>query len=246
MDRAVYNSAMELYLIRHAQSTNNALPAETDRVCDPALTELGQRQAAIVAGHLANGATRDPAGPPGAPAAAPGFGITHLFCSPMWRALQTAQPIGRALGLAPTVWVEMHEAGGVYLDHGPEVGHVGYPGKTRSEILTAFPNYRLPEGITESGWWRNGFEDRAACQQRARRVAAELHRWAERPERIAVVSHGAFLDSLLKALLEQQPNAGFFFFHYNTAITRLDFNADGHLNIRYLNRVDHLPPNLIS
>ena len=49
---------MDLYIIRHAQSTNNALPAEVelrDRVCDPLLSDLGYRQAAFLAEHLATG-----------------------------------------------------------------------------------------------------------------------------------------------------------------------------------------------
>ena len=46
---------MELYIIRHGQSTNNTLVDLSQRVCDPPLTELGQRQAGYVAAHLANG-----------------------------------------------------------------------------------------------------------------------------------------------------------------------------------------------
>ena len=46
---------MQLYIVRHAQSTNNALADIRDRVCDPTLTELGERQAEIVGGHLAAG-----------------------------------------------------------------------------------------------------------------------------------------------------------------------------------------------
>ena len=46
---------MKLYIIRHAQSINNALANQMDRVCDPSLTELGYRQAEIVAQHLVGG-----------------------------------------------------------------------------------------------------------------------------------------------------------------------------------------------
>ena len=167
--------AMDLFIIRHAQSTNNALPIEVelrDRVRDPLLTELGYRQAERVAEHLATGrdgwseaASADPeAG--GSPSAAP-YGITHLVCSPMKRTLLTAQPISQALDLRPEIWLDIHEHGGVYLDHGEPAGKVGYPGITRPEVLAQFPGYRVPEELTDQGWWHDGFEEWETCLLRA-------------------------------------------------------------------------------
>jgi broad specificity phosphatase PhoE len=235
---------MELFIVRHAQSTNNALGNPQDRDCDPPLTELGRRQADVVAQHLATAVppiqwtATDPA--------RPGYGITRLYCSPMWRSLQTAQPIGRALGLVPEVWIDIHEHGGIYLDHGGERGIVGYPGKTRSQILAEFSDYSLPEGITEEGWWQGDHEDRAACHGRAIRVAGRLRTWADSEEHIAVVSHGGFIDALLKALFSQLPGYHAYYHQHNTAISQISFHSDGHLDVRYLNRVDHLPPTLVT
>ncbi len=237
---------MELYLIRHGQSTNNALMDPTHRECDPPLTELGQRQAQLLAQHLANGFNPKYFGMSSDDDDSRGYRITRLYCSPMWRALQTAQPISQALGLAPEVWIEIHEHGGIYLDHGEDGGIVGYPGKTRSEILQEFPNYVLPEGITEQGWWRDGREEIADCHARAIKVAEQLRSWANTEECIALVSHGTFIDALLKALFNQLPGYHLFYHHHNTAITRIDFDAEGRLHLRYLNRIDHLPPELIS
>lgn len=238
---------MELYIIRHGQSTNNALADQRDRVCDPPLTELGKRQAETVAQHLANGVWPERLGWGSADEAdGQGFGITRLYCSAMWRALQTAQPIGQALGLKPEVWIDLHEKGGIYLDHGEPTGRVGYPGKTRSEILAEFPDYVLPADITEHGWWKGGYEDTPACHQRAIRVAEKLRAQAASDERIAIISHGGFADALLKALFNQLPGHHLFYSHYNTAITRVDFQTDGRLVLRYLNRVDHLPLALVS
>ncbi len=242
---------MELYLIRHGQSTNNALSEARERVFDPALTGLGLRQAQLAAEHLANGlnpelAVWTPEGGGSAPNRC-GYGITRLYCSPMMRALQTAQPIGQALGLAPEVWVDIHEQGGIFLDHGEaDGGVVGYPGKTRPEILAEFPGYKLPAGITDLGWWKWGYEEMSVCHGRAVRVAEELVKRAAGDERIAMVSHGGFVDALLKALSNQLPGYFLFYFHYNTAITRVDFRGDGRLDFRYLNRVAHLPPDAIS
>ena len=239
---------MELYVIRHAQSTNNILTDSRDRVCDPPLTELGQRQAKIVAHHLANGLNPELSAwtPTGDNPTPYGYGITRLYCSPMWRALQTAQPIGQALGLAPEVWIDIHEQGGIFLDHGEARGVVGYPGKTRQEILTDFPNYILPEGVTEQGWWKWGYEELGVCHGRAIKAAEELGKRATSDERIAIVSHGGFIDALLKALFNQLPGYYLFYYHYNTAISRIDFYSDGRLDFRYLNRVAHLPPGSIS
>ncbi len=74
---------MELYLIRHGQSTNNVgLP----HVADPPLSDLGKKQAYYVGKAL----QREE--------------ISRLYCSPMLRALQTAEVIGGILSLAPHVY----------------------------------------------------------------------------------------------------------------------------------------------
>jgi broad specificity phosphatase PhoE len=235
--------SMELFIIRHAQSTNNALDDPRNRVCDPSLTELGHRQAEIVAQYLANGMHPTPweKSP-----RAQGWGITRLYCSPMWRALQTAQYIGQALGLAPEVWVDIHERGGIYLDHGAE-GVFGYPGKTRAEILTEFPSYILPNDITEQGWWHQpGQENRSDFHERTSRVVKRLRGWAASDERIAMVTHGTFIDTLLKTLLNQALNYDVYYHHLSTAISWIGFRNDGHLDVEYFNWVNHLPPELIS
>ncbi|MCD6289349.1 MAG: histidine phosphatase family protein [Anaerolineae bacterium] len=230
---------MELYIIRHGQSTNNALADPKERDRDPSLTEIGFKQADFLARYLSEsiqGYTHPPVNLP----------ITKLYCSPMRRALQTACPVGEALGLAPEVWIDIHESGGIYLDHGEEEGVRGYPGMTRGEVLADFPHYVLPDALTEEGWWKGGREDQAACHARAIRVAHALQARATTDERIALISHGGFIDALIKALLSQLPGTHLAYHHHNTAITRIDFREDGRLDIRYLNRVDHLPAELIT
>lgn len=244
---------MELYIIRHAQSQNNALIDQRDRVSDPSLTDLGHRQAEAIAEHLASGINLDLRVGVSAEDTSVqqrrGYGITRLFCSAMHRSLQTARPIGQALDLKPELWVDIHEHGGIYLDHGGERGIVGYPGRTRSEILEEFPTYAVPEAVTEDGWWTGGQEDWPGCHGRAIKVAAQLYELAEAAndgDRVAIVSHGGFIDALLKAFLNQLPNPGTFFHHYNTAITRVDFHPEGGLSFRYQNRIPHLSPELVS
>ena len=241
---------MELFIIRHGQSANNALADLRDREVDPPLTGLGKQQAQHLAEHLATGATHDwvtdSVSGTSKPRSRKGFGITALFCSPMYRSMQTAEPVGRALGLAPHVWIDIHEQGGMYLDHGGSEGLVGYPGRTRSEITAEFPTCQLPPGITEEGWWKQGFEDPPATAGRAIKLSEQLLGMAGREERVAIITHGGIMDFLLKALLGQLPSEHIRYGHHNTAISRLSLILGDPIMVRLLNRVDHLAPELVS
>jgi broad specificity phosphatase PhoE len=238
---------MELFIVRHAQSYNNALADQRRRVVDPPLTEIGFRQAELVARHLANGIDHETAAIEGqGPDAPAGMGIEKLYCSAMLRALQTAAAIGRALNLKPHVWVDVHEEGGMWLDHGIAKGVRGYPGMTRAEIGQQFPDCVLPEEITERGWWRYAQEERQPFLARAERVAAKLRADATKDIRIAIVTHGGFGAYLLRELAGAPRTANVFFHHDNTGVTRVRFRLDGRVSIRYLNRIDHLPPDLVT
>jgi broad specificity phosphatase PhoE len=243
---------MELYIIRHGQSTNNALQDQSARTHDPALTPLGFQQAEALAAFLCDAPRRDPWTDPATGYTVPnderGLRLTHLFCSPMRRALQTALPLARALRIQPQVWSAIHEHGGIYLET-PE-GVVGYPGMTRAEIEESFPDFILPDDITSTGWWNpaDGQEPLAEAYARAIRVADELRRMArsEPDARVALITHGTFIDGLIKALLCQLPSRAAFYLHYNTAVTRIDFRLENWLVMHFVNRVDHLSADLIS
>ena len=241
---------MDLFIIRHGQSANNALPNIRDREVDPTLTDLGKRQAAILAEHLAVGETHDLSASATTGIAKVqllrGFGITRLFTSPMYRSLQTVRPIGQSLDLAPQVWIDIHEEGGMYLDQGGDEGLVGYPGRTRSEILEEFPDYQLPPGISETGWWNKGHEDPSALATRAIRVSDHLHEMATREQRVALITHGLFMDVLQKALFGQLPGENIYYRNHNTAISRISINAGERVEVRYLNRIEHLDSELVS
>lgn len=230
---------MQLYIIRHGESVNNALVGQNfdydeymaTRSPDPALTKLGRRQAEIVAAHIVND----------------DYGITEVHCSAMVRAMQTAQPIGRALGLQPNVWLDIHEHGGMFQGN-PRNGELrSFPGLTQQEAREQFPGYQLPDAMGPEGWYQGGYEDMDGCDVRARRVADALQaRAVDEPDAVvALVSHGTFIDRLLKALFGQTSSRHFYFLN-NTALTRLDFSTKGTLVLRFANRIGHLPEALIS
>jgi 2,3-bisphosphoglycerate-dependent phosphoglycerate mutase len=237
--------SMLLYIIRHAQSTNNALDDQRYRVADPMLTEAGCRQAELLAEHLARGSGRiakvNNLAPP-----ARGYDIGRLYCSPMRRALQTALPVSRVLGLAPRVWIDIHEYGGIWQDAGDQSGIRGFPGMTRNEIEAEFPGFVLPEEVTEHGWWRGQQEEAETFVARAAWVVDTLHTWAESDEPVAIITHGAFIDGLLNSLLKVARVQPVYYHHDNTGITLIDFRRNGKLSIRFLNRLDHLPLELIT
>jgi broad specificity phosphatase PhoE len=230
---------MKLLLIRHAESTNNAAGSSDEWSEDPPLTPAGEEQARRLAAYLVE------AEPPetlldGRSRPVRGYGVTHLYCSPMWRSLQTAALLGARLAVEPEVWVELHEEGALHIR--PGTPHERWPrGATRAEILAALPGGRLPESLGTEGWWPGGGEARAVCFDRAGQVAERLRARAAGDERIALVSHGNFLDALLKALLHGRDTHETYYLHYNTGLTLVDFYRS-RATLWFHNRVEHLPP----
>lgn len=245
---------MKLYIIRHAQSANNVI--ETDdyesymrnRVVDPTITELGFQQADRLAQHLAGYAHAEHLHE-AKHGVESGYGITHLYCSPMLRTLQTAWPISQALGIQPEIWIDIFEQGGMFLGN-PRTGEglTAYPGMNQTEIAAQYPGYKIPAAVNHTGWWTGIYEDHLECQERAARVAQQLREMTTRmPDaRVAIVTHGTFSDYLCKALIGHDPATSAIYFNfYNTAITRVDF-WEGGISLRYTNRTQHLPPELVS
>ena len=229
---------MRLYLIRHAQSYNNALPDQRQRVAEPPLTALGEQQAEHLARYLAS--TAEFQDEP--------YTFSQVYCSPMLRTLQTAQPLAAALNLLPQVWVDLHEAGGIFLED-EEGQATGFPGLRRSEIVARFPGFAPGEQVSEEGWWdpARGRETYGDFLARALRVWMSLRERIDAPERILLVAHGGFIDALMKAILNQLPTAprSLFYIHNNTGVTRFDFQEGlERVQLLYSNRLEHLPPSL--
>lgn len=262
---------MQLYIIRHGQSQNNALwdrtGSSTGRSHDPELTETGHRQAKLLADFISSA---------GAATAADGqdlqnstgFGLTHLYTSLMLRAVDTGSVIAHALGLPLTAWMDLHEGGGIYLYDETTEEYNGLPGNSRSFFAQNYPQLILPEWLDESGWWNRPFETRPERRARAQRVLTELQkRHGNTNDRVAFFSHAGFYNHMMCVLLglpliERSPSQtaiqelsgdniiftperDVWFNMNNVGMTRLDFTPD-EVKLCYHNRVDFLPRDLIT
>lgn len=261
---------MQVYFIRHAQSANNALWANSGasqgRSEDPELTETGRRQAEVLADFLRRAAGSNSGNDDWRSTS--GFHLTHIYTSLMVRAVMTGVTVARALGLRLEAWPDLHECGGIYLEDESGNRRVGLPGKTRAYFETSYPELVLPETLNEAGWWGRPFEETIGRTRRAARVWRELlRRHGGSDDRVAVITHGCFYNHLMSALLKlpwhqtssiryglyhalvrlRLARRRFFWFQLNNAgITRLDFRDDGGAVLVYQNRVDYLPPDLIT
>jgi 2,3-bisphosphoglycerate-dependent phosphoglycerate mutase len=255
---------MQLYFIRHGQSENNALwdragPRE-ERNPDPELTELGHEQARRLARFLAGYLSSDlpSAGkrlqdaetrlisPSRSTAqSVNAFDLTHIYCSPMIRAIHTGTYIAQALELPLILWEDVHELGGIFQEDQETGQEIGLPGNDRSYLKGRYPGLVLPDGWGNGGWWSRPFERREQRIHRAQRFFRELkRRHGESDDRVAVVSHAGFGNYMLVVALDW-PNRGQNGFVLNNAsITRIDFKE--HMRVVYTNRVDFLPQVLIS
>lgn len=254
---------MLLYLIRHAQSANNDLYARTGggvgRTADPPLTELGHRQAQLLAQYLArvqsnSGELPELIGRYAARHDRLGYGLTHLYCSLMTRAIQTAGYIATATGLPLVGWPEIHERGGLHELDEATGEEVGIPGPGRAFLAGEFPYLVLPESVGETGWWNRPPETVAEAIPRARLVWSQLlDRHGDTEDRVALVLHGGFFQALMTVLLCQadalaQPDWAIdelWFGVSNASITRLEIGNRSAV-IRYLNKVDYLPSELVT
>jgi 2,3-bisphosphoglycerate-dependent phosphoglycerate mutase len=209
---------MRFVLIRHGQSTNNALWAETGddtgREADARLTALGEAQAAALAAYAAS---------PGLP-----WMLTHLYASPMARAVQTAAPLADALDLPLALNQDLFEVGGPYvLRDGGDGEQVAHPGSGSSVIASLSDRVHLPDWLTEKGWWRGEVErEREVYVARADRLISALRDTHDPDDTVGLVSHGWFGNVLLGRLLGIEEMRGAFELA-NTSISLLEDTEEG-------------------
>ncbi|WP_428483921.1 histidine phosphatase family protein [Rhodopila sp.] len=157
-----------MILLRHGQSEFNLLFGETRRdpgLVDPCLTELGHAQARDAAGALAD------------------EGIERIIVSPYTRALQTAAPVARALGVPVTIDPIVRERFAFACD-------IGSP---CADLQRNWPHHDF--SLIDDVWWPREEEPEALVIDRAARFRssiAALDGWRA----TLVISHWGFILSM--------------------------------------------------
>lgn len=249
---------MQLYLIRHGQSTNNARWETEDgsaasMASDPTLTQKGIQQAELLADFLSRSKPgeedfwRDPQN-------RLGFGITHIYCSLMQRAIHTGTIIANRLNLPLKGLPDAHEVGGIYLESlVNDAVEISWEHGVNPEFLSAnYPDFVLTSPIETKGWWRGGKEDSSLPLKRAQGVLNWIkERHLASDDRVAIVTHGGFTSYLIRAMLQISPDEpdhrklGYRLIYNNCAISRFDF-VDNRILMVYHNRADFLPDDLVT
>lgn len=226
---------MQLLLIRHGQSANNALD-ESLRVPDPGLTEVGSRQAEVLANWLAT------------------YPPTDLYCSGFLRSLLTTQPVAGSLAMTPKVQADLYEVGGCY--QGYHAGNIKpATGMGYSQIQSLFPGWEVDSRIDERGWYHGKeIEDETAARNRADRIVdwfeSELKPKSPRLngiQRPALIIHADLKQYLMEAILGRQISRT----HqpiliseaWNTSVSQFSYE-NGQWRLDYWNSIGHLPMDL--
>jgi len=230
---------MRFYYIRHAQSENNALWDHTGvdlgRKEDPALTNLGWEHAKLGARVAA-----------GNDAGESGFGLTHLYCSPMLRAAATAYEIAKTTGVMPVVWKDWHECGGLFSGSRAGGDIVPKPGMSKAQLEERFPGIIINGEVGSDGWWHGEFEGEEQRKARGVRVLAELlERHKNTNHVVVVVSHGGFYQKFAAALMGVEKLEQVWLLMNNTGVTRVDFE-NGETTLVFHNMLRHLSQEQVS
>ena len=164
----------EILWARHGENVANLTRTFSYRVFDGDLTEAGRQQAEDLASRLAD-ATGEP--------------VSLLACSPLRRARQTAEIVGRRLGLAVALELEdLREVNVGDLDGRSDTGSWD----TYAQVVTAWQ-------AGGTGATFPGGEDGAELCRRIRRALDTVAR-AAGGTRSLVVAHGANIRAALPGL----------------------------------------------
>ncbi|MGI9316400.1 MAG: histidine phosphatase family protein, partial [bacterium] len=149
--------------------------------------------------------------------------------------------------LTPIALPDIFERMGLY--ESDEAGRLnGVEGPGRSYFESRFPHVRLPDELSDKGWWSRPVE---SDQDFFRRVESSLESIIDRhrsdEDRVIMVVHGDYIDQCINYLMGvprknenyQSPWVANWVLH-NTSISRIDIKDDAR-NVVYLNRIDHLP-----
>lgn len=217
---------LELYIIRHGQSYGNVkrIPdgLSPEDLHDPRLTDLGKSQA-VACGERFKSTEFD-----------------AVYSSALLRAVQTAteiikkQPFKKPLKVLPY----LTEAG-----VSPEYNHSSF-----KEINKINKNAFLAEDIDpeKSLFYYNSTSDEADLFERAEKALNYIKAHQKSGEKIAIVSHAAFITFLVLSLMGYKKECPFFDLDFkNTGVTKVTIykkgtNKYGDVVFEFINDTSHL------
>lgn len=225
MSERVPVKTLELYLIRHGETSGNAgTPREPgEHAQDPCLNERGRRQADLVGKRMA------------------ALALDAVFASGLERAVDTAARIVR----------QQPENGCRTVSILPILCENGtgeeYPGHTLAEFLQKYP-VKKADGVDGDKlvFPSEGFDDAALYAKGEQAIRYLCERFTH-GEKIAVVAHGGFNTFLFLAAIQVRPETMVFDVDfYNTGVTKIIFydehggNYGEQTKVAFLNDTSHL------
>lgn len=216
---------LEIYLIRHGESKGNVRTnsdgLSVKDLADPPLTEKGKKQADALGKYLKD------------------VSFDSVFSSGLVRAAETATALLN------------YKAEGTALEILPDLTEVGlgedYPGASLEELRGINKNALMAKGIDNKGvtvaYSQSVGEDELFA--RAKRVVDYLRNRYTEGQRIAVVSHAAFITYIVFHLMGYKECPLFDINFFNTGITKIVLykegtNSYGDIVFDYLNNTEHL------
>jgi ribonuclease H / adenosylcobalamin/alpha-ribazole phosphatase len=198
-----------LLLLRHGQTELSAQRRYSGRG-NPALTEVGRRQAAAAARYVAHRG-----------------GIAALLSSPLERAYDTAATAGKALGLDVTVDDDLIET-----DFG------AWEGLTFAEAAERDPELHR-RWLRDTGTTPPGGESFDAVLDRVLRVRERIIA-AYQGATVLVVSHVTPIKMLLRLALDAGPGILYRLHLDLASLSIAEFYSDGASSVRLVNQTDYL------
>lgn len=209
-----YHREVLCHLARHGESLLNAHGAGGVD-CD--LTALGQAQSERLADRLA----------PARPRA--------IYASPYARAIQTALPLARRLGLPIRLRYELCE-----FHHTVSDALLGFQPPSPDELAARYPDAAIDAESPINAAWPPINESREGVATRLRRFADEMKaRWTAREDVIVCISHGSPIARMIDGWLSDSAGPAFRFIIDNAALSSLRYLA-GVRSLVCLNETSHL------
>jgi 2,3-bisphosphoglycerate-dependent phosphoglycerate mutase len=207
-------SPARLLLIRHGQSTWNREHRIQGQL-DPPLSEEGRRQAALLGARLA------------------GRKFVGFYASDLKRALETAEVIGKSVGLRPEPATSLRE---IFLGE--------WEGLRTEEIAERYPQ-AWSRWVEEPDWdVVPGGEGAAIFDARVGRALDEIVQRHQQGD-VLVVTHGGVIQIALHRIVGRPPQGLFPFKIQNASISLLE-KRDGRTIIGGVNDIGHLELALIT